>query len=78
LPTVLQIENREDEYNPYVHSPQDNIDSMNLGYWEEQIKATISVAAHLAVPASRAHENYLPVTMKVVSGHKGRNRYGPR
>jgi hypothetical protein len=64
LPTVLQIENREDEYNPYVHSPQDNIAHMNLDYWEEQIKATIASAAHLAVPVTCTKHAYLPMVAR--------------
>jgi hypothetical protein len=50
IPTVLQIENREDEYSPQRHSTNDTIAHMNLDYWLEQIKATIAIAAHLAVP----------------------------
>jgi hypothetical protein len=64
IPTVLQIENREDEYNPYYHSPQDTITHMNLDYWEEQIKATIATAAHLAVPVTAKSRVYLPVILK--------------
>jgi hypothetical protein len=47
---VLQIEDHWDEPNPYYHEPGDTIAHMNLDYWEEQIRATLVTAAHLAVP----------------------------
>jgi len=51
LPTVLQIEDHwGDDANPYYHTPGDTMAHMNLDYWEEQIKATLVTAAHLAVP----------------------------
>lgn len=58
---MLQIENREDEYNPYAHSPQDNIAHMNLDYWVEQIKVTIAATAYLAVPSTTAEQVFLPL-----------------
>jgi len=70
LPTVLQIENREDEYNPYVHSPEDNIAHMNLDYWEEQIKATIAITAHLAVPVTYTEQVYFPVLFRSYRGQE--------
>lgn len=64
ISTILQIENREDEYNPYYHSSEDTIAHMNLDYWEEQIKATVATAAHLAVPITDVNKIYLPVILK--------------
>jgi hypothetical protein len=47
----LQIENYETgERNPYYHKEQDIIANMNLDYWLEQMKATVAIAARLAVP----------------------------
>lgn len=68
---MLQIENREDEYNPYVHSPQDNIAHMNLDYWVEQIKATIAATAHLAVPITSTERVYLPLMSISHGGDQG-------
>lgn len=34
---------------------------MNLDYWEEHIKVTIAVTAHLAVPVTETEEIYLPM-----------------
>lgn len=45
---------------------------MNLYYWEEQIKATIAVAAHLAVPVT-SNENeqvYLPTMFWLHQEHE--------
>jgi hypothetical protein len=51
LATVLQIEDFWGaDKNPYYHAPGDTMAHMNLDYWEEQIKATLVTAAHLAVP----------------------------
>jgi hypothetical protein len=47
---VLQIEDHWGDTYPYYHSPEDTIAHMTLDYWEEQIKATLVTAAHLAVP----------------------------
>ncbi len=60
----LQIENYfEGERNPYYHTPQDSIAHMNLDYWLEQVKATVAIAAHLAIPVT-AEKVYLPVVWK--------------
>jgi hypothetical protein len=64
LPTVLQIEDKVNEYNPYAHSPQDTYAHMNSGYWVEQIKATIAIAARLAVPVPGRNILYLPIVLK--------------
>ena len=37
---------------------------MNLDYWEEQIKATLVTAAHLAVPIDNKERVYLPVLLR--------------
>jgi hypothetical protein len=60
----VNIENREDEFNPYCHTPGDTIAHMNLDYWEEQIKATIAIAAYLAIPVIEKVRVYLTVIMK--------------
>ncbi len=36
---------------------------MNMAYWAEQMKATVAIAAHLAVPAV-TKGLYLPVIIK--------------
>lgn len=71
---MLQIENRVDEYNPYAHSPQDNIAHMNLAYWEEQMKATIAATAFLAVPVTNVAPVYLPV---MADSYGGSAELGP-
>jgi len=60
----LQIEDFWDEGNPYYHKPEDTIAAMNLNYWEEQIKATLVTAAHLAVPVAAKSKVYMPVIIK--------------
>jgi hypothetical protein len=64
--SVLQIEDMENEFNPYYHSPEDSIAHMNLDYWTEQIKATVAIIAHLAVPVTVEGGTfcYLPMVMK--------------
>jgi hypothetical protein len=47
-----------------MHTPQDSIAHMNLDYWLEQMKATVAIAAHLAVPIPLDRKVYLPVIMK--------------
>jgi hypothetical protein len=38
---------------------------MNLAYWEEQIKATVASAAHLAVPVELGGVRvYLPIVLR--------------
>jgi hypothetical protein len=46
---VLQIQNYEEEQNPYTHKRHDSLENINTSYWLEQIKATVAVAAELAV-----------------------------
>ena len=46
---MLQIENYNAERNYAKHTPLDNIPTMNLDYWVEQIKALIAITAHLAI-----------------------------
>jgi hypothetical protein len=49
----VQIQNyQEGELDPYNHTTQDSLDHINLDYLQEQIKATVVFAAHLAVPVS--------------------------
>jgi hypothetical protein len=43
---------------------------MNLDYWEEQIKATIAMAAHLAVPVNLAEQAYLPIVLESFQGQE--------
>jgi hypothetical protein len=43
---------------------------MNLDYWEEQIKATIASAAHLAVPVTSTEELYLPALFRSFGGQE--------
>ncbi len=50
IPTALQIEAMEGETNPYFHSIQDTAAHIDMGYWTEQMKATIAIVAHLAIP----------------------------
>jgi len=66
----LQIEDYENERNPYYHTAQDTIAHMNLDYWEEQMKTTVAVAAHLAVPVSFTPADwiYLPMIVKAGAG----------
>lgn len=46
-----------------MHTPQDEIAHMNLDYWLEQIRATVAIAAHLAVPIE-FKQVYSPLLMK--------------
>jgi hypothetical protein len=43
---------------------------MNLAYWEEQMKATIASAAHLAVPVTSKEQVYLPVLFRSFRGQE--------
>jgi hypothetical protein len=38
---------------------------MSLDYWLEQMKATVAIAAHLAVPIPLERRGYLPLIVKV-------------
>ncbi len=58
IPAVLQIADKEHESNPYNHSPEDTIPHMNVGYWLEQIKATVAFAADLAGPIEETRTIY--------------------
>lgn len=60
----MQIEDYEHERNPYMHTAEDTIAHMNLDYWEEQIKATVAIAAHLAVPFTDTYRAYLPLVVE--------------
>ncbi len=61
IPTGLQIEARESEgVNQYNHTPQDTVATMDIDYWNEQMKATLAVVAHLAVPVQEGSKTYLP------------------
>jgi hypothetical protein len=64
--TVVQIEDYwGDDKNPYYHTPEDTVAHMNLDYWEEQIKATLVTAAHLAVPVELGRVPvYLPIVLR--------------
>jgi hypothetical protein len=64
IPTGLQIENYEDERNPYYHSHEDRIAYINLDYFLEQMKATTAIAAHLAIPLGFNYKVFLPVIGK--------------
>ena len=41
---------------------------MHLDYWEEQIKATLVTAAHLAVPIICTERIYLPMLVRSYQG----------
>ena len=45
-----------------MHTPQDEIAQLNLDYWLEQVKATVAIAAHLAVPVP-LEQVYLPLVV---------------
>lgn len=62
ITTVLQIEDYENDKNPYYNSTGDTISHMNLDYWEEQTKASLIFAAYLLTPIGFEPNNiYLPV-----------------
>lgn len=48
-----------------MHTSQDTSAHLNLDYWLEQVKATVAVVAHLAVPYQSTpdltHHLYLPL-----------------
>ena len=48
-----------------MHSPEDEIDKLNLDYLNVQIKATIAIAAHLAMPVADKNYFYLPFIEKI-------------
>jgi hypothetical protein len=60
----LQVEDYQGEKNIYYHGPGDNIAHMNLDYWLEQMRATVAIAAHLAIPITKDNKIYLPSTIR--------------
>lgn len=65
ITTVLQIEDYENDKNPYYNTTGDSIAHMNLGYWEEQIKASVIFAAHLLTPLGLEPKKiYLPAVFE--------------
>lgn len=45
-----------DDKNPYQHNPGDTLVHITLDYWDEQIKATIAMAAQLAVQVTNIED----------------------
>jgi hypothetical protein len=62
IATGTQVEDFQGEPNRYYHNPEDTIDNMNLDYWLEQIRATMAIAADLAVPIPSTITTCLPVS----------------
>jgi uncharacterized protein YjdB len=52
IAAVMAIEEDASDFNPYWHTPQDDVDKINLPYFTNFVKAVVGTAAHLAVPAA--------------------------
>lgn len=62
ITTVLQIEDYENDKNPYYNSTGDTIAHMDLDYWEEHIKASLIFVVHLLTPLElEPNSIFLPV-----------------
>jgi photosystem II stability/assembly factor-like uncharacterized protein len=49
-PAVLGIEDLTGDYNPFIHTTDDNIAFVNASYFTEYVKAAVGAAASLAIP----------------------------
>jgi hypothetical protein len=51
-PGVLAIEDYDLEENPYYHTRNDTLRTLNLPYFTRFVQATVGTAAHLAIPGA--------------------------
>ena len=68
FPSVTATEDWDwDELNPYYHSVEDTVATLNLPYYTYYVKAVVGTAAHLALPLSSLsfeYAIYLPLLLK--------------
>jgi len=67
FPSVTAIEDWDwEELNPYNHTDDDTVATLNLPYFTYYVKAVVGAAAHLALPLSISfdHTIYLPLLFK--------------
>jgi Zn-dependent M28 family amino/carboxypeptidase len=50
VPSVLQIEDKEADFNPYYHSVGDTVDHMDADYFTAHVRAVAAIAYELLRP----------------------------
>jgi hypothetical protein len=67
-PAILAIEDDSDDFNPYYHSSNDLRSHCNMTYFTNYLKASVGVAAHLAMPAAPMVATGLDVDLTAATG----------
>jgi hypothetical protein len=52
MPAVVAAQDAEDDFNPYYHTSQDDVDKLDMEYFASLVRAAVGTAAHLAVPSA--------------------------
>ena len=57
-PAILAIEDEKNDFNRYYHSSNDHLSYLNMGYFDDFVKAAVGTAASLAQPLGPAMGDY--------------------
>jgi hypothetical protein len=62
-PAILAIEDEDEEWNPYYHTRNDTVETLNLPFFTRYVKAAVGTLAHLAAPLGAVSVS-LPLVLK--------------